>query len=184
MRINEFQEQVKVRLQDSNTNNKAREYSKSREKNYKVGDLVLSYMKRDRFPKGKYNKLNMKNIGPCRILRKFSANAYRLEIPIGVGISPIFNVEDLYPYVIGDTINFVEDEELTKDLQWVGKTTVAQPLEVEAILDTKVVKSTRKDYLEYLVKWKKRPTEDSTWMSAAELEAKGFTVADLMNRGS
>ena len=62
---------------------------------------------------------------------------------------------------------------------------VAQPLEVDAILDTKVVKCTRKrDYLEYLVKWKKRPIEDSTWMSATELEAKGFTVADLMNRGS
>ena len=62
---------------------------------------------------------------------------------------------------------------------------VAQLLEFEAILDTRVTKSTRrKDYLEYLVKWKKRPIEDSTLMSIAELEAKGFTVADLMNRGS
>ena len=63
--------------------------------------------------------------------------------------------------------------------------TVVQPLEFEAILDTKVVKSTRmKDYLEYLVKLKKWPIEDSTWMSAIELESKGFIVADLMNKGS
>ena len=62
---------------------------------------------------------------------------------------------------------------------------MTQPLEVEAILDTRVMKSTRrKGYLEYLVKWKKRPTPDSTWMSATELEAKGFIVADLMNKGS
>ena len=89
-------------------------------------------------------------------------NAYKLEMPTGVGISPIFNVEDLYPYVVGDIGTFVEDEDLTKDLQWVGKMPVAQPLEVEVILDTKVVKSTRtKDYLEYLVKWKKRLIEDS-----------------------
>ena len=127
----------------------------------------------------------MKKIGPCKILRKFSANAYELEMPTGVGISPIFNVADLYPYVTGDIGTFAEGEDPTEDVQWVRQMPVAQPLEVEAILDTKVVKSTRKkDYLEYLVKSKKRPTEDSTWMSATELEAKGFTVADLMNSGS
>ena len=118
--------------------------------------MVLAYLKRDKFPKGEYNKMTMKKIGPCRILRKFSANAYELEMPTGVVISPIFNVADLYPYVAGDTRTFAEGEYPTEDLQWVGKMPVAQPLEVEAILDTKVVKSTRKkDYLEYLVKWKK-----------------------------
>ena len=106
-------------------------------------------------------------------------------MPTGVGISPIFNVAYLYPYVAGDIGTFTEGEDPTEDLQWVRQMPVAQPLEVEAILGTKVVKRTRKkDYLEYLVKWKKRPIEDSTWMSVAELEAKGFTVADLMNRGS
>ena len=129
--------------------------------------------------------MKMKKIGPCRTLKKFSANSYELEIPTGLGISPIFNVEYLYPYVVGDTGTFAEGEDSTKDLQWVRQMPVAQPLEVEAILDTKVVKSTRKkDYLEYLVKWKKQPTNDSTWMSAAELEAKGFTIANLMNMGS
>ena len=102
-----------------------------------------------------------------------------------VGISPIFNVADLYPYVAGDIGTFAEGEDPTEDLQWVGHMHVAQPLEIEAILDTKDVKSTRKkDYQEYLVKWKKWPIEDCTWMSAAELEAKGFTAIDLMNRGS
>jgi hypothetical protein len=40
----------------------------------------------------------MKKIGPCKILRKFDANAYEIELPYGVGILPIFNVSDPYPY--------------------------------------------------------------------------------------
>ena len=184
-RINELQEQVKARLQQSNTSYKARADSKKREKNYEVGDLVLAYLKKDIFPEGEYNKLKMKKIGPCRIRRKFSANAYELEMPTGVGISPIFNVADLYPYVTVDIGTFAEGEDPTEDVQWVRQMPVAHPLDVEAILDTKVVKSTgKRDYLDYLVKWKERPTGDSTWMSAAELEAIGFTVADLMNMGS
>ena len=93
---------------------------------------------------------------PTRYSKKFSANAYELEIPTRVGISPIFKVSYLYPYVAGDIGTFAEGEYPTEDLQWVGQRPVAQPLEFEAILDTKVVKRTRKnDYLEYLVKWKK-----------------------------
>ena len=37
----------------------------------------------------------MKKIGPCRIVREFSANAYEIEFPEGIGISPIFNVADI-----------------------------------------------------------------------------------------
>ena len=40
----------------------------------------------------------MKKIGPCRIVRKIPTNAYEIELPEGIGISPIFNVADLYPY--------------------------------------------------------------------------------------
>ena len=42
-------------------------------------------------------------------------------MPIGVGISPIFNVANLYPYVAGDTGTFAEGEDPTEDLQWVAQ---------------------------------------------------------------
>jgi hypothetical protein len=72
---------------------------------------VLAYLRKERFPKGEYNKLKMKKIGPCRILRKFSANAYELEMPTGIGISPIFNVVDIYPFVADDTGQITGDED-------------------------------------------------------------------------
>jgi hypothetical protein len=156
-----------------------------RRREYEVGDLVLAYPRKERFPKRQYNKLKMKKIGPCRILRKLSANAYELEMPTWICISPIFNVAYLYPYVVDGIGQLVEGEGPTKDLQWLKQMHVAQSLEFETILDTKVARSTRKkEYVEYFVKWKEHLVDDSTWMSVAEMEAKGFTVADFMKKGS
>ena len=46
-----------------------------------VRDLEIAYIRKERFLKGTYNKLKLENIGPCKILRKFSANTYEIELP-------------------------------------------------------------------------------------------------------
>jgi len=58
----------------------------------------MAYLRKERFPTKTYTKMKMKKIGPCKIKRKFSANAYEIELLEGIGISPIFNVTDLYSF--------------------------------------------------------------------------------------
>ena len=102
-------EQVKQSLQDNNIKYKNRADLKKREVNFEVGDLVLAYLRRERFPRREYNKLKFKKIGPCKILRNFYANSYEIQLPPDVGISPIFNVADLYKYQGEDTAAETED---------------------------------------------------------------------------
>jgi hypothetical protein len=121
----------------------------------------------------------MKKIGPCRVLKKFGANTYEIELPDGNGISPIFNISDLYPYK-------AEEEGTGNEqpvIQWTKQMSVAENSQMEHILDKKVSKKTRrKQYFEYLVKWKNHPVEDASWENEAEIQRHGHTVHELMDR--
>jgi hypothetical protein len=97
--MRKLHDRVREQLQNNKYKYKRIVDQKRREVQFKVGDEFLSDLRKEMFPRGTYNKLKIKKIGPWRILRKFVANAYEIELPNNVGISLIFNVVGLYPYM-------------------------------------------------------------------------------------
>jgi hypothetical protein len=89
-----------------------------------------------------------------------------------VGISPIFNIVDLYPYRTDEA----GGEENQKEVQWVKQMPIAENPQMEKVIDQRVSKKTqRKTYLEYLVKWKGHLIEDASWESESNIQKHGQT---------
>jgi hypothetical protein len=138
--MKELHNQVKEHLQNLNQEYKHREDQHRREIQFEVGNRILAHLRKERFLRGTYNKLKMKNIGPCMVLKKFGANAYEIELPDGIRISLIFNISDLYPYIDEEAR---EDSEQT-EVQWTKQMPIAMKPQMESILDKRVSKRTKR----------------------------------------
>ena len=90
--------------------NEGRRYLK-----FQVGDLVLMHLNKSRLQKGMSSKLQMRRIGPYRILEKYGQNAYKLDLPKELG-SPIFNVKDLFAYKGPEIPEDTQKEQMERDV--------------------------------------------------------------------
>ena len=69
-RIQAMQEEVRQKLETTNAKYKEVANKKRREKIFNVGDLVLVYLRKERFLVGTYKKLKDKKYGPFQITKK------------------------------------------------------------------------------------------------------------------
>lgn len=157
--------EVKQCIEKSNAKYKSVANQQRRYKEFRVGDKVLVYLRKERFLTGTYNKLKYKKIRLCRIVRKCGANAYKVNLPKEYDIMPIFNISNLYPY----SMDARSKEPIMMD--WQKQLSKKKREQVEEVLDWKVVVTSGRRYKKYLVKWSDLPYEDSAWISEEELKA-------------
>jgi hypothetical protein len=66
---------------------------------FEPGDLVCLHLRKERFPELRKSKLMPRADGPFKVLQRINENAYKLDLPADFGVSPIFNIADLTPYL-------------------------------------------------------------------------------------
>ena len=102
-----------------------------------------------------YPKLSFKYFGPYEVLQRVGKAAYRLALPEGSLIHPVFHVSQLKPFV-ADYTPVYKDLPQPVDLD-------ASPLLPAAVLDRRLVKKGNSAIPQVLVKWSSLPAASATW---------------------
>jgi hypothetical protein len=102
-----------------------------------------------------FPKLAFKYFGPFTVLERIGQAAYKLQLPEGSLIHPVFHVFQLKPFTPNYTPVF-KDFTTMVDLS-------AQELLPEELLDRHLVKKGNRAIQQVLIKWKGLPAVSATW---------------------
>ncbi|GJW07934.1 RNA-directed DNA polymerase, partial [Tanacetum coccineum] len=69
---------------------------------FNEGDLVWIHLHKERFPRGRFGKLQPRGDEPFKVIKRINDNAYKIELPGHYNVSATFNVGDLTRYVPPD----------------------------------------------------------------------------------
>lgn len=102
-----------------------------------------------------YPKLAFKYFGPYTVLAKYGSAAYKLDLPAGSLVHPVFHVSQLKQFLPDHTPVFTD---LPTPLQL-----DVSELQPEEILDRRLIKKGNTAYLQVLIKWTSLPSAMATW---------------------
>ena len=174
--IHELHAEIRRKLALSTEQYKLSANTHRRFQSFNEGDFVMARIRPERFPKHSFKKLHARAFGPFRVSRKLGPNAYLLELPPDMAISPVFNVEDLFPYrgtfepppLLSDDFVGTPPLQTSQPLHARTPTLPAVPPSIEAIdaiLDDQIVFSPHGPLRRYLVRWKGFSDLDATWIT-------------------
>ena len=117
-----------------------------------------------------HQKIASRFYGPYAVLEKNGAVAYKLQLPEGARIHPMFHVSLLKKCAGNNSVS-------SQDLPPVsdGGLVILEP---QSILDTRWIKQGNTFKEECLVQWKRMPVKDATWEAAQTLHDQ-FPEVDL-----
>lgn len=96
--IQELHKEVKKHLEQANAKYKQLVDAHRHAKSFEIGNLVMIHLRKSRLPIGSHNKLTNKKHDIFKVLDKSGENAYKIDLPSYLHMSPTFNVVDLYDY--------------------------------------------------------------------------------------
>ena len=138
-----------------------------RSKEFNVGEYAMVRIRPKRIPKTFSKKFYARSTGPYSIIHKLGSNAYLLDLPNDIDISPSFNVEDLLPY------RGTFEPSTLPSIVSTGKASKCAPTmpsleyykkKVDIILDDEFVSSKDGGFCRFLVKWHGHLDSDATWI--------------------
>ena len=120
-------------------------------------------------------KLHAHGADPFKVIPKVGLNAYVLELPPELNISPTFNISDLVEFREPAVI---PSEPFGPDPSFKSAPIPECPYtnwperkdRIERILDDQAVSTRNKGYQRYLVSWQGRPESEDSWITREDLQ--------------
>lgn len=171
-----FTEMLKENLVKAQTRMKSYADQNRTERSFSVGDDVLLKLQpysQSSVANRPYPKLAFKFFGPFKVLAKIGEVAYKLELPEGSAIHPVFHVSQLKPFLAKFTPVFT-----TIPAPDTLQASAPQP---EAILDRRMVKKGNAATVQILVQWSSLPVDCATWEDYYVLKTR-FPMAPIWDQ--